>query len=113
MNKEAINAAVAKIREILDEHTGGQPNEAARIQVRQHADAIVDSARDQDQGNFVVMAHAIQIEIDRYYSARKHLQYRRGFTSGLDVLRGEIDSLLARIESCPGWEDVSKPTDKS
>jgi len=105
MNKEAINTEVAKIREILDLHPGGEPNEDARIQVRHHADAIVKLARDQNQGYFVEKAHDIQGNIDKYYSARKHLKYRRDYTSGIDFLRGDIDSLLGRIESWPGWED--------
>jgi hypothetical protein len=109
MNKEAINAEVEKIRAILDEHPGGVPDEVARIQVRRHADAIIKSAEDQKQGYFTEKAQDIQMNIDRYYSARKHLQYRRDYTSGVDFLRGEIGSLLNRIESWHGWEDRNRP----
>ena len=109
MNKEAINAEVEKIRAILDEHPGGVPDEEARIQVRRHADAIIKSAEDQRQGYFTEKAQDIKMNIDRYYSARKHLQYRRDYTSGVDFLRGEIGSLLNRIESWHGWEDRNRP----
>ena len=110
MNKEAINAEVSKIRDILDEHLGGVPDERARIKVRRHADAIVRAA--EDDGYIIEKAHDIQMNIDRYYSAKKHLRYRRDYTSGVDFLRGEIGSLLGRIESWHGRKDSPQLPDK-
>jgi hypothetical protein len=106
MDKDKINTEISKIREILDEHIGGGPDEVARVQIRRHADAIVRAA--QDDGYIIEKAHDIQLNIDQYYSARKHLKYRRDYTSGVDFLRGEIGSLLGRIESWHGWEDCPR-----
>jgi hypothetical protein len=111
MNKETISAEVSKIREILDEQPGGEPNETARIQVRRHADAIILAAP--DQGYIIEKAHDIQTYIDEFYSARKHLRYKRDNLDGVEVLRSRIDSLLGRIESWHGWEDGSQLPDKS
>jgi hypothetical protein len=111
MNNERVSAEVAKIREILDEQPGGEPNETARIQVRRHADAIIHAAP--DQGYIIEKAHDIQSHIDQFYSARKHLKYKGDCSDGAEVLRSRIDSLLGRIESWHGWEDSSQRPDKS
>jgi hypothetical protein len=113
MNKEVINTAVEKIREILDEHPGGEPNETARRLVHRHADAIIKSGLDQNEGYIVEKAGDIKSEIDSYYSARKWHKYKRDYTDGVQELHGRIYSLLGRIESWHGWEDIPKLPDKT
>jgi hypothetical protein len=111
MDTEKIQTEIAKIQKILVDHPGGEPNETARRLVKIHLGAIFRAAP--DEGYVREKASDILVVIDRYYSARKHLKYRQDFTSGVEVLRGQIESLLGRIESWHGWKDNPSLPDKS
>jgi uncharacterized protein YecE (DUF72 family) len=95
VNLEKIQPEVDRIRRVLQARDDGWANEKARREIIEACNSIERSC---DSSYIAEKLIDIRISTDNLYSARKHHKFEQGSSSGVKVLRAEIQSLLVRIE---------------
>jgi hypothetical protein len=100
LNADRVRTGIAKAKKILEECDDGWANEKA---LREMLDACDSMEWACDEGDYIIEKIGdIRIAAKNLYSARKHKRFDDGTHGGVRVLRGQIASLLRRIEIQPG-----------
>jgi hypothetical protein len=95
VNAERIKAGIDRIKKTLEDYTDGWANEKARSEIFNACNSMEWEC---DSSYVKVKIGYIRIAADNLYAARKHNKFKQGSSSGVDVLRAEIHSLLIVIE---------------
>ena len=95
VNIKRLQAGIIAVKGILKNYPEGGANEIAKEEMLDACNAMEWSL---DEGDyFIEKIGDIKIAAENFFSARKHLRFKQGSSSGIEVLRSQIYSLLNRI----------------
>lgn len=103
MDKAKYQAAIESFRKTMADHTHGWDNSGARSAMSSCLTSIRIAAGDMSlDGYCSIEVHNIERMVGDLFSPRKHLKYKSGSRSGVDVLRERIFSSIHKLATYPG-----------